>query len=323
MKLTPAKCPCCGANLEVNEALKNTICQYCGTTVLIEETIEKYNIELSGKVEVEGIKTDSKKIENAKKHMAIGEYIKAQDLLNEVNADDSFNVESQALWIKNAILLEGFKVDYFEKNFAREDCNGKCNALELIIKHFDRLVKIDEAKEYEKTLGDELQTIYYLKEVYEELVADEKELKEKYDKIWYDTSFNTMLIIVSSQLNLNKSAMQWLERETELLPNKDWTTMLTYRCIGLKITRNGGVRLKYKSIRYDYLKIYYYQPQNGPYTKQETIEKMDRMLELLKDQEVMKNIDKQLIEMDKKWYEVDLNFKPKKGFLSILGLRKK
>lgn len=39
MKLTPAKCPSCGANIEVNETLKNTICQYCGTTVLIEEAI--------------------------------------------------------------------------------------------------------------------------------------------------------------------------------------------------------------------------------------------------------------------------------------------
>lgn len=323
MKLTPAKCPCCGANLEVNESLKNTICQYCGTTVLIEEAIEKYNIELSGRLEVEGIKTNSKKIENAKKHMAIEEYTKAQDLLNEVNEDDSFNIEAQALWIKNAVLLANLKVNCLNENFAREDYPNKFKGIEMIVKHFDRLVKIDEKKEYENIIGEELQIVIYLKEEYEKLIIDEKELKEKYDEIWSATSFDTMLIMLSNQFNLNKSAMQWLKREVELLPDKNWYNTITYRCIGLKITRNGGVRLKYKSVKYDYLSMYYYQPQDGPYNKQETIEKMDKILELLKNPEVMKNIDKQLIEMDKRWYEVDINKNYKKGFLSIFGLHKK
>ena len=104
MKLTPAKCPSCGANIEVNE--------YCGTTVLIEEAIEKYKIEISGKVEVEGIRSNAQKIENARKHMKIGEYMKAQELLNQVNHDDSFNVEGQSLWIKNAILMNELKVGF-------------------------------------------------------------------------------------------------------------------------------------------------------------------------------------------------------------------
>ena len=57
------------------------------------------------------------------------------------------NVKVVGKFVEHKDYGEQFKVDYFEKNFAREDCNGKCNALELIIKHFDRLVKIDEAKE--------------------------------------------------------------------------------------------------------------------------------------------------------------------------------
>lgn len=41
MKLTVAKCPSCNANIEVNENLEKAICQYCGSTILIESAIKK------------------------------------------------------------------------------------------------------------------------------------------------------------------------------------------------------------------------------------------------------------------------------------------
>lgn len=44
MTLEPAKCPSCGANIEVNKDLEKTICQYCGTTVLIKDAIQKYKV---------------------------------------------------------------------------------------------------------------------------------------------------------------------------------------------------------------------------------------------------------------------------------------
>ena len=68
VKLQAAKCPSCGADIQVNEKLENTICQYCGSTVLVEDAIEKYKIEISGNVKVEGIKGRNDKIEQAKKH---------------------------------------------------------------------------------------------------------------------------------------------------------------------------------------------------------------------------------------------------------------
>ena len=43
IKLQDAKCPNCGANIQVNDKLENTICQYCGSQVVIEEAIEKYS----------------------------------------------------------------------------------------------------------------------------------------------------------------------------------------------------------------------------------------------------------------------------------------
>ncbi len=47
MKLVPAKCPSCWADIEVNKDLEKTICQYCGTTVLIDDAVQKYKLEIS------------------------------------------------------------------------------------------------------------------------------------------------------------------------------------------------------------------------------------------------------------------------------------
>lgn len=74
MKLVPAKCPSCGANIEVNEDLKNAICQYCGTTILIEDAVEKYKVEILGEVKVDGIEGKSELLKNAETLGSIGKY---------------------------------------------------------------------------------------------------------------------------------------------------------------------------------------------------------------------------------------------------------
>jgi hypothetical protein len=74
VKLVPAKCPSCGADIEVNKDLEKTICQYCGTTVLIEDAIQKLKIELSGKIEVDGVTSQNKLLKNAETKMKLGKY---------------------------------------------------------------------------------------------------------------------------------------------------------------------------------------------------------------------------------------------------------
>ena len=74
MKLVPAKCPSCGASIEVNESLKNAICQYCGTTILIDDAVEKYKIELSGEVKVDGIEGKTELLKNAETLASMGKY---------------------------------------------------------------------------------------------------------------------------------------------------------------------------------------------------------------------------------------------------------
>lgn len=84
IQLQPAKCPCCGANIHVNEELTKTICQYCGTEVLIQEAIHKYKIEITGKIEVDGISTEKNQLIRAKQLLDMGQYDNANSIYKNV-----------------------------------------------------------------------------------------------------------------------------------------------------------------------------------------------------------------------------------------------
>lgn len=47
MKLIDLTCPKCGAVLQVNEELKNGMCNHCGYTFLVDDEVKKMNFENS------------------------------------------------------------------------------------------------------------------------------------------------------------------------------------------------------------------------------------------------------------------------------------
>lgn len=55
MKLVSAKCPNCGADIEVDKNSDKTKCEYCNSKIIVEDAIEKYKIELSGEVTVKNL----------------------------------------------------------------------------------------------------------------------------------------------------------------------------------------------------------------------------------------------------------------------------
>ena len=81
IKLQAAVCPQCGGQIEVNPKLEKTICQYCGTTILVDDAVQKYKIELSGKVKVDGVKNRDDFLEQAKKHFKVEEFLEAKECL--------------------------------------------------------------------------------------------------------------------------------------------------------------------------------------------------------------------------------------------------
>ncbi len=55
MKLVAAKCPSCGAQIDVDEDSDSTKCEYCKSKIIVDDAIEKYKVEISGKVEVDNL----------------------------------------------------------------------------------------------------------------------------------------------------------------------------------------------------------------------------------------------------------------------------
>lgn len=54
MNFVAAKCPNCGADIQVDQTKKEAFCQYCGLKLLVDEAIHKYKVEFSGSLEIDG-----------------------------------------------------------------------------------------------------------------------------------------------------------------------------------------------------------------------------------------------------------------------------
>ena len=94
MNLVPAKCPSCGASLQLDDNLKRVECQYCHATIVVDEAIEKYQLEINATVKISGIQDADDKIEIAKKHLRALKYTEAKNVLDEVLTEDPYNLEA-------------------------------------------------------------------------------------------------------------------------------------------------------------------------------------------------------------------------------------
>ena len=50
IELTPAKCPCCGAELMLNENMESGYCQYCGSKILVKAAVAFQKVIVEGTV---------------------------------------------------------------------------------------------------------------------------------------------------------------------------------------------------------------------------------------------------------------------------------
>ena len=94
MNLVPAKCPSCGASLKLDDNLKRVECTYCHSTIVVDEAIEKYQLEINATVKVSGIQDADDKIEIAKKHLRALKYTDAKNVLDEVLEEDPYNLDA-------------------------------------------------------------------------------------------------------------------------------------------------------------------------------------------------------------------------------------
>ncbi len=176
IKLVPAKCPQCGADIEVNKDIEKAICQYCGTTVLVDDAVQKYKVELSGKVKVDGVKNRDDFLDQAKKHHKVGEFDEAITALNNILKKDKFDVEAICELIRNQISVIKANdynpcISCFKKGYDEE----LHNMVVEIGDNYDRMAKFDESKERDKYLKDIKADV----DKYVEIGRDIKELDDK------------------------------------------------------------------------------------------------------------------------------------------------
>ena len=92
VNLVPAKCPSCGAQLELDDNMKRVECEFCKSTIIVDEAIQKYQVELTGKVKT--TKDYSDKIETARKYMKLKKYDDAERIIKDVLKEDELNLEA-------------------------------------------------------------------------------------------------------------------------------------------------------------------------------------------------------------------------------------
>lgn len=74
MKLVAAKCPNCGANIEVSPEMEATKCKSCGSAILVEDAIQKYKIEVSGEVSLSGISSVENDLERGNQCLSASDW---------------------------------------------------------------------------------------------------------------------------------------------------------------------------------------------------------------------------------------------------------
>ena len=155
MKLTAAKCPSCGASIEVDRNEENTICEYCKSNIIIEDAVQKYKIELSGKVKISGIKDNDDRLKGAINYYELDEFKNATATLNTIIADEPFNIEAHIWLVKTNV--KQFRQLYEENEFKSDsDYNNVFwDDVDFVLSNYDRLLSIDKKQTYKKKLKDE------------------------------------------------------------------------------------------------------------------------------------------------------------------------
>ena len=84
MKLVPAKCPNCGANIEVDALGTATQCNYCKSAILVDDAIQKLKVELEGSVEIKNLPTVENLMTNGERYYNNGEWKEAHEQYRKI-----------------------------------------------------------------------------------------------------------------------------------------------------------------------------------------------------------------------------------------------
>lgn len=87
MSFEAAKCPSCGANIQVPTDTERANCMYCGRQIIVKDAISKHKIEVSGTVTVEN--DIESMLKSAEGFLMLEKWAEAEKLLAKIIEQDS------------------------------------------------------------------------------------------------------------------------------------------------------------------------------------------------------------------------------------------
>ena len=159
MKIVKMNCPNCNGKLEINSDDKTTVCNYCGTTLAIDDGIIRVEHTINDNAE-------NKKAKNAEAFIKFGEYDKALKLYEELTEEYSYVAD---YWFKRIVCItENFDKDLlfsvdideldklFKKYLVLEKDNNKKSKNEEIYNKFKDIPKIEEVNDENHESNEEV-----------------------------------------------------------------------------------------------------------------------------------------------------------------------
>ncbi len=174
------KCPNCGANLELDNEQKTAFCAYCGSKISVEEAVEKLKIELSGKVEVDGINSVSKLYKNAESYMKLLDYGSAFDTYCTIINDNPEEIPAY----KGALIAASnnmTRIGNVEESYPS-------NLAGIINTYLEYIKRLDTESKYTEFVDNF--TAYFQKQLnIEKNLRICQEIKVRIEQISYSTNF--------------------------------------------------------------------------------------------------------------------------------------
>lgn len=157
MKLIPARCPSCGADIEVNRDYETTKCKYCDTKVIIDDAIAKY------KIEIENMPTAKSYLKLGARNLEHGELTKAQELLEkalEINPDSPETIIKENL--SKVLQHELTEKDFDKVLYSFKDASKFCSSAKLdeLIMYSIKLLDKERMETFEYVSGRIPKTIF-------------------------------------------------------------------------------------------------------------------------------------------------------------------
>ena len=195
MKLVPAKCPSCGANIKVDRSLKFTKCDYCDTEIIVEEAVDNLlKVELKDSPTFDNyLKLGNRYFDNQEFEEAYKAYSKAE----EINPDNPLVVLRRGLCrtlitdynvLDISSSINGMKTAYDlmkKMNFSRDEINNCINdtgtvlyiTKKYIVDVYNRnKLNKEQTKGYIERLESCLEGYFYLEKIVEGDKALEKRI---------------------------------------------------------------------------------------------------------------------------------------------------